>query len=55
MVNNGHFDSQDPIWPIFKLVWDFIHVINIYKFHEDPTKNNEATLFKTSIMAIFDN
>ena len=43
MVNNGHFDSQGDktlllFWPIFKLVWDFIHAINIYKFHDDPTK-----------------
>ena len=32
-----------------------MHVIIICKFHEDPTKNEEATLFTMSIMAIFDN
>ena len=45
-VSNGHFWQSrgrnsaiaGPIWPIFELVRDFMHVIIICKFHEDPTK-----------------
>ena len=29
-----------------------MHVIIICKFHEDPTENEKATLFTSSIMAI---
>ena len=32
-----------------------MHVIIICKFHEDPTKNEDAMLFTRSIMAVFDN
>ena len=32
-----------------------MHVIVICKFYEDPTKNEEATLFTRSIMATFEN
>ena len=34
-----------PIWYIFELFRDVMHVIVICKFHEDQTKNKEATLF----------
>ena len=34
----------DPILSIFELFQDFMHLV-ICKFHEDPTKNEEATLF----------
>ena len=32
---------NDPIWPVFKFIWDFIEVPVICKFQEDPTKLNE--------------
>ena len=63
MVNNGHFDSQgDKTLLLFIRSGPFSNSSEILSisliftsFMKIQQKNNEATLFKTSIMAIFDN
>ena len=63
MVNNGHFDSQgDKTLLLFIRSGPFsnsseiLSILLIFtSFIKIQQKNNEATLFKTSIMAIFDN
>ena len=50
--NRGFFQQSrgcnskitDLIWPVFKLVSDFIHVHLICKFQADPIKTKQVTL-----------
>ena len=37
-------EVTDSIQPEFELVWDFMAVLVISKFHEDPIKNERTSL-----------
>ena len=45
----------DPIWPVFKLAQDFIHVPLIIKFQEDPIKTEWVMLMTKTNRGFFSN
>ena len=45
--------TNDLIWPVLELVWDFIHVHLICKFREDPIKSERVTLMTKSNRGFF--
>ena len=38
----GNSKVNSPIWPEFKLIWDFMHIQIICKSHEDPIKTKQV-------------
>ena len=46
---------DDLIWPVYKLIWDFIHVYLIGKFQEKPIKTEQVTLMTMSNRKVFSN
>ena len=47
------YNSNDPIWPVFELAWDFVHVHLICKFQEHPIKAEWVTLMTKSNRSFF--